>query len=74
VKKHLFFFRGGYSTKTMHTFIGFAPMEEPAFVMLVKLDDPKDVPYSASSAAPLFGKIADYLLKYWQIPMERETR
>ena len=61
----------GYGEKTIHTFVGFAPAEEPAFVMLVRLDDPKDVYYSASSAAPLFGDIAEFILNYWQIPKER---
>ncbi len=61
----------GYGDTTIHTFVGFAPVEDPAFVMLVKLDDPKDVKYSASSAAPLFGDIADFLLNYLKIPKER---
>ncbi|HMB66208.1 MAG TPA: penicillin-binding protein 2, partial [Patescibacteria group bacterium] len=49
---------GGYGQKTIHTFVGFAPVEKARFAMLVKLNDPKDVKYSASSAAPLFGKLA----------------
>ncbi len=56
--------KGGYSDKTIHTFVGFAPADNPAFVMLVKLDDPKDVEFSASSAAPLFSQIADFILTY----------
>ncbi len=61
----------GYGNKTNHTFIGFAPIEQAKYVMLVKLDNPKDVQYSASSAAPLFGEISEFLLQYWQIPKER---
>ena len=63
--------RGGYGSKTIHTFVGFAPVEEPKFVMLVKLDDPKDVQYSASSAAPLFGELAEFMLNYYQVPKAR---
>ncbi len=62
----------GYSDKTIHTFVGFGPTDDPRFVMLVKLDDPKDVRFSASSAAPLFGELAKFLLTYWQIPKERD--
>jgi len=62
----------GYSNKTIHTFVGFAPIDEPQFVMLVKIDDPKDVIYAASSAAPLFGEIAEYLLQYYQVVKERK--
>jgi len=61
----------GYSDKTIHTFVGFAPAENPAFVMLVKLDNPKGVKYSSASAAPLFGEIAEFLLNYLEIPRER---
>jgi len=62
----------GYGEETIHTFIGYAPIENPKFVMLVRIDNPKDVQYSASSAAPLFGKISEFLLDYWQVPRERE--
>ncbi len=62
----------GYSDKTIHTFVGFGPTDNPKFVMLVKLDDPKDVRFSASSAAPLFSELANFLLTYWQIPKERD--
>ncbi len=61
----------GYGDKTIHTFVGFAPVEEPKFVMLVKLDNPKGIKYAASSAAPLFGEIAEYLLNYLEVPKER---
>jgi cell division protein FtsI/penicillin-binding protein 2 len=61
----------GYSDRTIHTFVGFAPVEEPKFVMLVKLDDPKSVKFAASSAAPLFGEIAEFLLNYMEVPKER---
>ncbi len=61
----------GYSDMTIHTFVGFAPIDEPKFVMLVKLDDPKSVRFAASSAAPLFGEIAEFILNYYQIPKER---
>jgi cell division protein FtsI/penicillin-binding protein 2 len=63
---------GGYGKKTIHSFIGFAPAENPKFVMLVKLDHPKNVPWAASSAAPLFSEIAEFILNYYQIPKERE--
>lgn len=53
---------------TIHNFIGFGPVEDPQFVMLTRLDKPKDVLYAASSAAPLFGNIAKYLLDYWRVP------
>lgn len=62
----------GYSEdKAIHNFVGFAPVDNPQFVMLVKLDNPKGVSFSSASAAPLFGQIAEFILKYYQIPKER---
>lgn len=63
---------GGYSeSNTIHSFIGFAPSEEPKFVMLVKLDDPKDALYAESTAVPLFKEVAEFTLNYYQVPKER---
>jgi cell division protein FtsI/penicillin-binding protein 2 len=62
----------GYGSETIHTFVGYGPIEDPKFVMLVKLDNPKDVRYAASSAAPLFGEIAKYLMRYYEVPAERK--
>ena len=61
----------GYSGKTIHSFVGFAPADDPEFVMIVKLDNVKNVAYSASSAAPVFGDIADFILSYLKVPKER---
>jgi cell division protein FtsI/penicillin-binding protein 2 len=63
---------GGYEAHAfIGSFVGFAPVDDPAFVMLVKIDRPKDVEWAESSAAPLFGEIADFLLHYLEIPPER---
>jgi cell division protein FtsI/penicillin-binding protein 2 len=63
--------KGGYSEATIHTFIGFAPADNPKFVMLIKFDNPKDFPYADYTATPLFRNIADFMLKYYQVPKER---
>ncbi|MFC1612906.1 peptidoglycan D,D-transpeptidase FtsI family protein [Patescibacteria group bacterium] len=63
--------KGGYGEKTIHSFIGFAPVDEPKFVMLVQLDNPKNVQFSASSSAPIFGTIAEFLLKYYGVKPTR---
>ncbi len=59
----------GYETDaTIGSFVGYAPVDDPAFVMLVKIDRPRDVQWAESSAAPLFGEIAKFLLDYYEIP------
>jgi len=63
---------GGYQTdNTIGSFAGFAPVTNPRFAMLVRLDHPRDVEWAESTAAPLFGEIADFLLKYYEVPPER---
>lgn len=64
--------KGSYIVgQTIHTFIGFAPADNPKFAMLVKFDNPKDFPYADYTATPLFKTVADFMLKYYQIPKER---
>ena len=58
----------GYSDETNHTFVGFAPVDEPKFVILTKFSKPKNVRFSSDSAAPAFAEIAKFLLQYYQIP------
>ena len=53
------------------SFVGFGPLADPQFVILAKIDEPKDVLWSASSAAPLFGDIAEYIVNYLQIPPDK---
>ncbi|MBU0648370.1 penicillin-binding protein 2 [Patescibacteria group bacterium] len=57
--------------KNIGSFVGFAPAFDPKFVMLVKIDIPKNTEWAESSAAPLFGEIADFLLDYYMVAPER---
>lgn len=63
--------RSGYDpSKHNGTFVGFGPMSNPQFVMLVLLNTPRDVEFAESDAAPLFGDIASFLVHYYQIPKD----
>jgi cell division protein FtsI/penicillin-binding protein 2 len=53
------------------SFAGYAPASDPRFVMLIKIDHPRDVEWAESSAAPLFGDMAKFLLTYLKVPPER---
>lgn len=59
--------KGYYKDQTVQSFIGFGPALKPQFLILVKLDNPK-VSRSALSAAPIFKKLVQYIINYWQIP------
>ncbi len=56
------------------SFVGYAPADHPKFVMLVKVERPKDVEYAESSAAPVFGELAKFILSYLQVPPERKIK
>lgn len=57
---------------TIGSFVGYAPLQDPQFVVLVKLDNPKNVEWAESSAAPAFGEIMRFLLEYAKIPPTEE--
>jgi len=61
----------GYSDKTWQTFVGFGPIFDPQFLILVKLDNPK-TKTAEYSAVPIFQKLAKYIIDYYQIPPDYE--
>ncbi|MBI4435633.1 penicillin-binding protein 2 [Candidatus Uhrbacteria bacterium] len=56
---------------TIGSFAGFGPVEDPKFAMVVRIDHPRDVVWAESTAAPLFGEIAEFLLQYFEVPPVR---
>jgi cell division protein FtsI (penicillin-binding protein 3)/stage V sporulation protein D (sporulation-specific penicillin-binding protein) len=65
--------RSGYDpNKNIGSFIGFGPVDNPQFVMLVRVDGPKDVKFAETTAAPAFGEIAGFILNYLQVPPSRQ--
>ena len=59
----------GYSEDiNIVSFGGFAPADDPQFAMLIMIDRPEGAPWSSDTAAPLFGEISKWLLRYLQIP------
>jgi cell division protein FtsI/penicillin-binding protein 2 len=58
------------ATKTIASFVGFAPADDPKFVMLVTLTEPSTSPWGSETAAPLFFNIARDLLTYYSIPAQ----
>jgi len=53
--------------KTNASFIGFAPADNPKFIMLVTLKEPQSSPWASETAAPLWFKIALDLFPYFGI-------
>ena len=73
---------GRYShTRFIASFVGFAPIERPAIVVVVTIDEPHGQYYGGVVAAPVFRTIAQRTLRYLSVlpdqdlkPNERSTR
>ncbi len=65
--------KGGYlEDATTGTFAGFAPVDNPIFVMTVIIDHPKDVEWAESTAAPVFGELSKFMFDYFGIEPTEE--
>ncbi|MEE8136121.1 MAG: penicillin-binding transpeptidase domain-containing protein, partial [Thermodesulfobacteriota bacterium] len=53
---------GYYSDRYIASFIGFAPVEDPAIVMVVVVEAPRKKTHGGSVAAPIFKQIAEKVL------------
>jgi len=65
--------KGGYlaNDQFIHNFVGFAPAYSPRFTILIKMDKPKGIMFAADSLSPVFGDIARFLIRYFNIPPTR---
>jgi cell division protein FtsI/penicillin-binding protein 2 len=60
---------GGYKPDTyISSYAGIAPLDNPQIAVLVKIDEPKDVPWGTVVAAPAFDHIAEQVLAYLKVP------
>lgn len=60
--------KGHYDpSKTIASFIGFAPVDKPRFIALVMLKEPQASQWGSETAAPLFFEIAKELIVYYNI-------
>ena len=55
------------ANKTIASFVGFAPADDPKLVMLVRYEETTSSIYGAETAAPTFFEIAKELLAYYNI-------
>ena len=62
---------GGYSGKTTHSFVGYAPAFNPRFAFLVKIDNPQGVQYSEVSAGPVFHDVGSFILQYYNVEPDK---
>ena len=58
------------TSKVVASFIGFAPADNPKFVLLVTFVNPKPKKHGGTIAGPVFRKIATETLQYLHVPPE----
>ncbi len=64
--------KGGYSnSKLIYSFCGIVPANDPQVVILTIIDETEKPTYSLYVAAPLFQKVASFLVRYLKIPPGR---
>jgi cell division protein FtsI/penicillin-binding protein 2 len=60
---------GGYHPEdTIACFVGYAPAYDPQFIILVKLDRPRESPWGSVVAVPAFRRLSEKLFIYLRIP------
>lgn len=59
----------GYTTNlTIASFVGFAPVENPQIIVLVKIDEPRTSPWGSVVASPVFSRVMQKALVYLRVP------
>ncbi len=53
---------------TMATFVGYAPAEDPKFVILVRIEKPRTSQWAGDTAVPVFRDITEFLVDYMSLP------
>lgn len=59
---------GGYTDELIHTYVGFAPVSDPRFVILTKLDKPQVGELAGLTVVPAFRELAEFTLNYYNVP------
>lgn len=59
--------KGYEENKNIGSFVGFAPADDPRFVMFVRIDYPKVDGFAEKTAVPAFAVVAKELFKYYKI-------
>jgi len=54
--------------KNIGSFVGFAPVQDPKFIILVRVNFPQVPGFAEDTAVPAFASVARQLFQYYQIP------
>ena len=60
---------GRYShSRFVASFVGFGPVPDPRFVVVVNIDEPRPLYFGGVVAAPIFKRVFERLTGYWELP------
>lgn len=62
------------STKSVGSFVGFVPAEDPQLTILVMIDEPQGPAWGGVVAAPVFRQVAEQSLRYLNVAPDKEVR
>ncbi len=62
------------STKSIGSFVGFVPAEDPKFAVLVIIDEPQVPAWGGVVAAPVFREVAEQALRYFKVAPLQERQ
>jgi len=65
------FKNGGYSHEVINTYMGYAPATDPRFVILIRLDKPRNAPLAGETVVPAFRELAEFILNYYNVAPDR---
>ncbi len=63
---------GSYDDTQVVSFAGFAPLDEPRILILIKLDENADLATGTAAAGPVFATLVDEVLGYLGVPHDVE--
>ncbi len=61
----------GYSEEAITNFIGFFPVSDPKYIVLVRLDKPAQGLLAFGTAAPTFKEVAEFLINYYNLEPDK---
>lgn len=62
---------GYYPDRTLHSFFGYFPAQDPKFIVLLFAVEPHGVEFASASLSRPFSNLAKYLINYYSIPPDR---
>ncbi len=62
---------GYYPDKVINPYVGFGPVSDPRFIILMKIEEPDNAPLAGLTVVPAFRELAQFLINYYNIPPDK---